>query len=302
MAVKQMDEIGEILKQARIEKGYTLDDLQQITKIQKRYLEAVENGNTEVLPGKFYARAFVKQYADIVGLNGEELLTEYFEMDSENEDLAESLSSSPTRTKIEKNSLFTETKELLPTILIFILVAAILIVIYFAFRQKGIDNGTDSSMISDEQNEELVNSEKDDQENIEEEPQDNDSESEEIEEEETEEEEEAENSEINIEISDSTEDLTTYEVSSSQSEEQNIILETNDGQSWISIQVDGETVESTTLSADDSISTELDGDVGTVSLRIGNADVTDIMLDDIELEYGENSQGTVQNMEINFLE
>ncbi|MDN6162145.1 MAG: DUF4115 domain-containing protein [Atopostipes sp.] len=297
-----MDEIGEILKQARIEKGYTLDDLQQITKIQKRYLEAVENGNTEVLPGKFYARAFVKQYADIVGLNGEELLTEYFEMDSENEDLAESLSSSPTRTKIEKNSLFTETKELLPTILIFILVAAILIVIYFAFRQKGIDNGTDSSMISDEQNEELVNSEKDDQENIEEEPQDNDSESEEIEEEETEEEEEAENSEINIEISDSTEDLTTYEVSSSQSEEQNIILETNDGQSWISIQVDGETVESTTLSADDSISTELDGDVGTVSLRIGNADVTDIMLDDIELEYGENSQGTVQNMEINFLE
>ena len=72
-----MNEIGEILKEARIEQGYTLDDLQQTTKIQKRYLQAIENGNVDILPGRFYARAFVKQYADIVGLDGEELLAEH---------------------------------------------------------------------------------------------------------------------------------------------------------------------------------------------------------------------------------
>src|SRR5699024_12342076 len=72
-----MNEIGEILKDARIEKGYTLDDLQQITKIQKRYLQAIEDGNTDILPGRFYMRAFVKQYADIVDLDGEELLEEH---------------------------------------------------------------------------------------------------------------------------------------------------------------------------------------------------------------------------------
>lgn len=72
-----MDEIGEKLREARIKKGYTLDDLQKITKIQKRYLIAIEEGNFDALPGDFYVRAFIKEYADSVGLNGDKLLNEY---------------------------------------------------------------------------------------------------------------------------------------------------------------------------------------------------------------------------------
>lgn len=74
--MRQLNEIGEKLKEARKAKGYTLDDLQQMTKIQKRYLIAIEEGNYDVMPGKFYARAFIKQYADTVGLNGDQLLEE----------------------------------------------------------------------------------------------------------------------------------------------------------------------------------------------------------------------------------
>lgn len=70
-------DIGKKLHDKRLEKGLTLDDLQQITKIQKRYLISIEDERFDELPGDFYVRAFVKQYADSVGLDGNELLLEY---------------------------------------------------------------------------------------------------------------------------------------------------------------------------------------------------------------------------------
>lgn len=72
-----MSILGNKLRDARIEKGYTLNILQQMTKIQKKYLIAIEEGQFSELPGTFYVRAFVKQYADVVGLNGDELLEEH---------------------------------------------------------------------------------------------------------------------------------------------------------------------------------------------------------------------------------
>ncbi|WP_428892416.1 helix-turn-helix domain-containing protein [Facklamia sp. P9177] len=72
-----MSELGTRLREARVNKGYTLNTLQQMTKIQKKYLQAIEEGQLEELPGNFYARAFVKQYADMVGLDGDTLLKEY---------------------------------------------------------------------------------------------------------------------------------------------------------------------------------------------------------------------------------
>ncbi|TYR77459.1 helix-turn-helix domain-containing protein [Rossellomorea vietnamensis] len=72
-----LTELGTRLREAREANGYSLDDLQNMTKIQKRYLMGIEEGNYEMMPGKFYVRAFIKQYAEAVGLDPERIFEEY---------------------------------------------------------------------------------------------------------------------------------------------------------------------------------------------------------------------------------
>lgn len=72
-----MQELGDLLREARIEKGLTLEEVENLTKIRKRYLEAIEEGDYKVLPGPFYVRAFVKSYAETVGLNADQVLRIY---------------------------------------------------------------------------------------------------------------------------------------------------------------------------------------------------------------------------------
>lgn len=70
------NQMGEQLKAARLAKNLSLEDVQTATKIQARYLEAIESNNLSILPGDFYVRAFIRQYAIAVGLNPDDLLGE----------------------------------------------------------------------------------------------------------------------------------------------------------------------------------------------------------------------------------
>lgn len=72
-----MSGLGELLRQARLEKGLTLDQLQEITKIRGRYLEALEKGNFAALPGNFYARAFVKNVCEVLGLDTQQVFEQF---------------------------------------------------------------------------------------------------------------------------------------------------------------------------------------------------------------------------------
>lgn len=72
-----MADIGEKLSEARKAKGMSISDVEKITKIQGRYLTAIEQNDYDKLPGDFYVRAFIRQYANVVGLDGKKLLESY---------------------------------------------------------------------------------------------------------------------------------------------------------------------------------------------------------------------------------
>lgn len=130
-----MNGIGQTLKEAREKKGLTLDDLQQTTKIQKRYLIAIEAENFDALPGDFYVRAFIQQYAKVVDLDGDELLAQLEEKTGVKTETPVDHEAT-TRTEAvrieqaEKNDFLGKLMNYLPTIIIVIVVVAILGTIY----------------------------------------------------------------------------------------------------------------------------------------------------------------------------
>lgn len=136
-------EIGERLKEARIAKGYSLEDIQEKTKIQKRYLQAIENDNYDALPGKFYARAFVKEYALIVDLDPEELLAH---IESNQVESLQEETVVPSRMERTKRSAVDKGSSLLsflPTLIVVLLVIAIIVTAIIFFQRAGDGNGDD---------------------------------------------------------------------------------------------------------------------------------------------------------------
>ena len=66
------------LKRTREEKRVSLADIADRTLINIRHLEAIEGGNTAILP-EAYVRAFIKEYAAAIGLDGTETLRRFDE-------------------------------------------------------------------------------------------------------------------------------------------------------------------------------------------------------------------------------
>jgi len=64
-----MAEIGGLLQEAREKKNCSFDDVAAATKINKRYLLAMEQEEWNRLPGKVYARGFLRTYARFLGLD-----------------------------------------------------------------------------------------------------------------------------------------------------------------------------------------------------------------------------------------
>ncbi len=72
-----MPTLGETLKQKREERGISLAEISESTKIGTRFLKAIESDNFSILPGGIFTRSFIRAYARTVHLDEEEAIALY---------------------------------------------------------------------------------------------------------------------------------------------------------------------------------------------------------------------------------
>lgn len=81
------EEAGAVLRKARLKTGEDLKSVSDKLRIRRPYLEALEEGRHDDLPGRAYAIGFVRTYAVYLGLDAAELVTLYkSEIETETEE------------------------------------------------------------------------------------------------------------------------------------------------------------------------------------------------------------------------
>ena len=78
--------VGYTLRQERERQNLSISDIEQGTSIRALYIEAIENGEYDKLPGKVYTKGFIKNYAKFLGLDvdsvGKEFAADMHELEA----------------------------------------------------------------------------------------------------------------------------------------------------------------------------------------------------------------------------
>lgn len=286
-------EIGVRLKEARIANDISLESLQETTKIQKRYLLAIEQGNLHLLPGKFYARAFIKEYATAVGLDPDELLKSYQEEStSEDEEHHEQQYSRIQRSRQDgRTSKNPAIMAFVPKIIVALLVIGIIVAAMY-FYQKQVSNDGQEDM-DQQESDEIIRTKKNpnesptDDENI-----DKDSNDQEDKDEKNEDEDDQDKDSEDIErelklIETGTGNRPESIFELHHSDEKVMLILKPTGVSWVDIKNDqDQSLLGVNTSADTPIELDIT-DESRVRINIGNTSELPVILinDDIELEY-----------------
>ena len=72
-----MDGIGDALRSERLRLGLRLEQIATQTKIGQYLLQAIEANQFDRLPGGLLTRSFLRQYAQVLGLNGDEVVASF---------------------------------------------------------------------------------------------------------------------------------------------------------------------------------------------------------------------------------
>lgn len=74
-----MPTLGEELRHKREQRGISLAEIAEATRIGTRFLKAIETDNFSILPGGIFTRSFIRAYAKHVGMNEDEAIRLYLQ-------------------------------------------------------------------------------------------------------------------------------------------------------------------------------------------------------------------------------
>ncbi|UQS83300.1 helix-turn-helix domain-containing protein [Bombilactobacillus thymidiniphilus] len=273
-----MSELGDKLRDARLQKGYSIDDLQKITKIQKRYLTAIEEGAFDRLPGDFYVRAFIKQYAQSVGLDSAKLFDEYVaeiptvQTEEPSEDVP----------VIKKESLLSNLKRHWPQVTILAIVILIVVFIAVAVAQTHKKN---DAQIPDSGQEQVAKKpaakKKKPAKSSNKAPDNKKAE---------------QQKERNLKIVADQDATDQFTIENWQAEQQHTVnVTTQDADAWITVKVADTVLWQGTVTAGSSKDISVGNDVKELQIKTGNAPVTKIKINNQDLPVAEKQTGTVHN-------
>ena len=86
--------IGDLLRRERERQNLSIKDIEKVTSIRALYIDAIEKGEYKTLPGEVYAKGFVRNYANYLKLNANEIVNAFNEEMHPQEELQELAGSS----------------------------------------------------------------------------------------------------------------------------------------------------------------------------------------------------------------
>lgn len=78
-----MGAFGDKLRREREMRGVTIAEMSESTKISKRWLQALEDEEFDILPGGIFNRGFVRSYARFLGINEDQAVADYLAASNE---------------------------------------------------------------------------------------------------------------------------------------------------------------------------------------------------------------------------
>ena len=120
-----MKTVGQLLRHSREQQGYTLSELSQKTKIDIKYLTALESDHYNRLPSSTFAKGFIRNVSLFLGLNPNDMVAIF------RRDYQPNLPSHP---KLIRHQLY----RLPSTSIVYFAVAAVVFLLYLGYQFRAI--------------------------------------------------------------------------------------------------------------------------------------------------------------------